>query len=121
MKGFIDLVFRHENRFYIVDWKSNLLGETTAHYSSDALKRVMHTQYYVLQYHLYVLALHRYLKMRIRDYRYETHFGGVFYLFLRGIDPKKGPEYGVFRDRPESGLIDALDENLIADRRLESL
>jgi exodeoxyribonuclease V beta subunit len=52
--------------------------------------------------------LHRYLKLRLPDYDYERHFGGVFYLFLRGIDPRAKADTGIFRDRPSHELIVSL-------------
>jgi exodeoxyribonuclease V beta subunit len=71
----------------------------------------------VLQYHLYSLALHRYLERHIPQYDYRLHFGGVFYLFIRGIDPRSGAEYGLFRDRPEESLILALDRYMRGGER----
>ncbi|MCW8904501.1 hypothetical protein, partial [Sedimenticola sp.] len=64
---------------------------------------------YFLQYLLYSVALHRYLAQRIPEYDYERHFGSVYYLFMRGMSPATGAEYGVFRDRPAKRLIEALD------------
>jgi exodeoxyribonuclease V beta subunit len=58
------------------------------------------------------VALHRHLRLRLRGYRYDTHFGGVFYLFLRGMDPALGPDIGIYRDSPPAALIDALDRYL---------
>jgi exodeoxyribonuclease V beta subunit len=66
---------------------------------------------YYLQYLIYAVALQRYLRLRLTDYDYETHFGGVFYLFLRGMTPD-APGYGVFHDRPDQRLIEALDQSL---------
>jgi len=114
MNGYMDLVFRFAERFYLIDWKSNLLGTNIDNYSQEALKRVMEEDYYFLQYHLYVLALDQYLKSRLGDaYDYERHFGGVFYLFLRGIDPARGGDFGIYRDRPAPETITALSEGLI--------
>jgi len=114
MKGFIDLVFEHGGRFYLIDWKSNHLGGRREDYGREALAAVMQDDLYVLQYHLYAVALHEYLKGRVKDYEYDRHFGGAFYVFLRGVDPAKGPETGIFRDRPARGLIEALSEGLVA-------
>jgi exodeoxyribonuclease V beta subunit len=114
MKGYIDLVFRHDGRFYLIDWKSNRLGGRVEDYGADALTAVMRDDLYVLQYHLYTVALHEYLQSRIADYDYDRHFGGVFYVFLRGVDPVKGSDYGIFRDRPARGLMEALSEGLVA-------
>jgi exodeoxyribonuclease V beta subunit len=113
MKGFIDLVFRHQERFYLVDWKSNYLGAGREYYNRPALNRTMVEDCYILQYHLYALALDRYLSLRMPGYDYETHFGEVFYVFLRGVDPDKGPEYGIYRDRPPKAMILELARHLI--------
>ncbi len=113
MKGFIDLIFHFQGRYYLVDWKSNFLGSRPEEYSRRKMAREMEENYYLLQSNLYVLALHRYLKNRIPDYRYQDHFGGVFYIFLRGVDGEIGSEYGIFRDFPREGLVEALSENLI--------
>ena len=114
MRGFIDLVFQHGERYYLIDWKSNHLGSRPEDYGSEALAAAMRDDLYVLQYHLYAVALHEYLKSRVKDYDYDRHFGGAFYVFLRGVDPVKGPDYGIFRDRPARGLIEALSEGLVA-------
>ena len=107
LKGFIDLVFRFEDRFYIVDWKSNWLGNRLEDYSPDAMKDEMRRQHYFVQYHLYTVALHKYLALRLPGYDYEQHFGGVIYLFLRGLDPAH-PERGAFRDRPARNAVEQL-------------
>ena len=114
LKGYIDMAFISEGRYYLIDWKSNHLGHRTEDYHTEKLQTAMNEAYYILQYCLYTLALNRYLKMRDPAYSYETHFGGVFYIFIRGVDPEKGPAYGIYRDRPDAGLIDALDQALIA-------
>ncbi len=113
MKGFIDLVFEHEGRFYLIDWKSNHLGHRVGDYDGDALKGAMQEHFYLLQYHIYVLALDNYLRSRIPDYSYEEHFGGIFYLFLRGIDPEKGGDIGIFADKPPAELMEALRKVLL--------
>ena len=114
MKGFADLIFHYNHRYYIVDWKSNHLGSTLHHYTGKALSDAMAHHHYVLQYHLYVLALHRYLKIKMPSYCYEKQFGGVFYLFIRGMEPEKGCEYGVYFDRPEKVMIEMLEQTLIS-------
>ena len=113
MKGFIDLVFAHGGRYYIVDWKSNHLGDRPEDYRPAVLAAVMADTFYILQYHLYALALHRYLKHRLPGYDYDTHFGGVRYLFLRGIDPEIDPSFGMFKDRPKALLIRSLEALLV--------
>jgi len=113
MKGFMDMVFRFEDRYYLVDWKSNFLGASVEDYSPENLAKAMEVNFYTLQYTFYTLALNQYLKLRAQGYDYDRHFGGVFYVFLRGVDPGKGPEFGVYRDKPMQGLIEALSEELI--------
>ncbi|MCK5913241.1 MAG: PD-(D/E)XK nuclease family protein, partial [Desulfuromusa sp.] len=113
VRGFIDMVFEHDGRYYLLDWKSNHLGYRVEDYGELALKEAMEDNLYPLQYLLYTVALNRYLLLRVKDYDYETHFGGVFYLFLRGMDGAHGEDYGVFRDLPPKGLIDDLSKVLI--------
>ncbi|MCE9990484.1 exodeoxyribonuclease V subunit beta [Enterobacter asburiae] len=112
LKGFIDLIFRHNGRYYLLDYKSNWLGETSEAYTQQAMAGAMQSHRYDLQYQLYTLALHRYLRHRIADYDYDTHFGGVIYLFLRGVDASD-PQSGIFSTRPDVALIEKMD-NLFA-------
>lgn len=113
MRGFIDLVFLFEGKYYLVDWKSNFLGEGTESYGPAGIARAMAEHRYALQYTLYTVALDRYLAFRLPGYGYDTHFGGVFYLFLRGIDPERGSGYGIFRDRPPAAWIGKLAGALV--------
>jgi len=108
IKGFIDLIFEWRGRYYLADYKSNWLGPGDA-YHQAALHAAMLEHGYPLQYALYTLALHRYLGRRLADYDYERHFGGVFYLFLRGIAPQSGAKYGVVSERPAYEFVAALD------------
>ena len=114
MHGFIDLVFQYEGRFYLVDWKSNILGPGIADYVPAALRKAMEAHFYVLQSRLYAVALHQYLTLRLPDYQYESHFGGIYYLFIRGMDPAWGPAYGVHMERPERCFMERLSRLLIA-------
>jgi exodeoxyribonuclease V beta subunit len=108
LKGFIDLVFVHQQRWYIVDYKSNYLGDDKSDYNHLNLQHAMAKHHYYLQYLLYAVALHRYLTYRMADYQYHTHFGKVYYLFLRGMSPQYEAGHGVFQDRPSLELIEAL-------------
>ncbi|MGF1752372.1 exodeoxyribonuclease V subunit beta [Vibrio makurazakiensis] len=108
LKGFIDLVFEHEGKYYVLDWKSNHLGDDVAIYHGDNLKAAMADHRYDLQYQIYALALHRFLRSRIADYDYETHFGGVYYLFLRGIDGQS--QQGIFSAKPTLALLNEMDQ-----------
>lgn len=109
LKGFIDLVFRHDGCYYLLDYKSNWLGDNSSAYTPEAMAAAMQAHRYDLQYQLYTLALHRYLRHRIADYDYERHFGGVIYLFLRGVDSKQ-PQQGIYTTRPAGELISRMDE-----------
>jgi exodeoxyribonuclease V beta subunit len=113
MKGFVDLVFSFEDLFFIIDWKSNYLGDSIEEYSQDAILGAMEKEMYILQYHIYTLALDRYLKQRMAGYSYKRNFGGVYYIFLRGVDHKRGPEFGVYSDRPSEKLIEELSFELM--------
>jgi exodeoxyribonuclease V beta subunit len=113
LRGFIDLVFEHQGRFHVLDWKSNHLGWSAADYSQQALRRAMDAQGYHLQYLLYTVALHRYLRQRLQGYDYDKHFGGVSYLFIRGVRPAwtqpDGAAAGVYFHRPTLDVVEALD------------
>ncbi len=110
--GVIDLVFEWNGRYYIADYKSNLLGRSLQDYTPEALQRAMLDRRYDVQSLLYVLALHRYLKQRLPGYDYERHMGGAYYLFLRGMRPESGADRGVHFERPEAAFVQALDEGL---------
>ncbi|MBU4068123.1 MAG: hypothetical protein KKH17_07515, partial [Proteobacteria bacterium] len=96
-------------------WKSNFLGASIKDYARDLLKETIRSNYYNLQYYIYTLALHQYLRWRMPKYSYENDFGGVFYVFIRGVDRNLGPEFGVFNDVPESRFIEKLGRLLIPD------
>ncbi|MEW6521056.1 MAG: exodeoxyribonuclease V subunit beta [Thermodesulfobacteriota bacterium] len=115
LKGFIDLVFVHDQRFYLVDWKSNHLGSALADYRRERLQEVMLQERYTLQYLLYTVALHHYLAGRLPGYNYEKHFGGLFYIFLRGVSREHGPACGIYHDRPEARLVEQLGRLLVAE------
>ncbi len=113
LRGFIDLVFRFQGRYFLLDWKSNHLGDSGTDYHPKRIRTVMAEEYYFLQYHLYVLALDRFLRLRLPGYDYESDFGGVYYLFIRGMPPEGDPGGGIFFDRPEHGLVEALRVQLV--------
>jgi len=112
INGIIDLVFEQDGRFYLADYKSNHLGYSLDAYSPEAITKTIHERRYDLQYLLYTLALHRYLKLRLPDYDYDRHFGGVYYLFLRGMRPATGSSRGVFFVKLERALIEQLDTEI---------
>lgn len=120
LQGYIDLVFAHKGRYYLLDWKSNHLGNTPEAYFPQRLAEEMAGHGYHLQYLLYTLALKRYLALRLPDFDYERDFGGVFYLFVRGVRPgwktPEGQPTGVYFHRPPEAAMDSL-EALIAGKR----
>ncbi len=109
MKGFIDLVFRFDGRYFLADYKSNHLGDSPAEYAPGRLTQVMAEHHYDLQCLIYTLALHRFLASRISDYDYDHHFGGGLYLFLRGMHPDHEPGTGIHLLRPPRQLVEELD------------
>lgn len=112
LRGFIDLVFEHAGRWYVVDYKSNLLGARPQDYAPERLGESMAQHDYFLQYQIYTVALHRYLSARLPRYDYDSHFGGVYYLFLRGMSPSHPRGFGIFFDRPPRALIQDLSDLL---------
>lgn len=108
LKGFIDLVFEHDGKYYVLDWKSNHLGDDPSVYRGEQLVEAMRDHRYDLQYQIYALALQRFLRSRMPSYDYETHFGGVFYLFLRGMEA--GSDSGIFHARPSEALLLELEQ-----------
>ena len=126
MKGFIDLVFEKDGKYYIVDWKSNHLGNSQQAYifpfsslkaakaanSTHAILNCMKEHHYILQYYIYCAAVHLYLSQRMQNYDYDRHFGGVFYIFTRGVHQDHDESAGIFRDRPEKKLIESFTSAL---------
>lgn len=95
MNGFVDLFFEHEGKYYILDWKSNFLGDDIEHYGPEGILSGMNEGNYHLQYLLYTIAVEKYLKSRLgEDYNFEKHFGGIIYVFLRGV--REGQESGFY-------------------------
>jgi exodeoxyribonuclease V beta subunit len=113
LHGFIDLTFESGGRFYVLDWKSNHLGYARQHYGAERVAGAMQEHGYYLQAVLYALAVHRYLGRRVSGYDYERHFGGVLYLFVRGVRPgwvdAKGKPLGVWFQRPAASTLASLD------------
>ena len=120
LKGYIDLIFEYQGKYYVVDYKSNTLND----YHQESLLTTMADSHYYLQYLLYSVALHRYLQKHLEGYSWETHFGGAYYLFIRGMSSspsedkknvKKGGggintnTSGVFFHKPSVELINAMD------------
>ncbi len=92
MKGVIDLFFMHEGKYYLLDWKSNWLGPDASYYGPSHLQEAMQAHQYLLQAQIYCEALKRYLKL-VDPRPFEDCFGGIYYLFLRGLPEGKGVFY----------------------------
>ncbi|MGZ5052997.1 MAG: exodeoxyribonuclease V subunit beta [Methylobacter sp.] len=109
LTGFIDLVCAYPDaetgaaRYYVMDYKTNSLPD----YGPGSLTAAMREHNYGLQYWIYTVVLHRYLQTRLPDYDYETHFGGVRYLFVRGMRPEQALS-GVYQDRPDLERVEQL-------------
>jgi len=107
MNGKIDMLFQCQGKYFILDWKSTFLGDTLAANAPDVLTEAMSENNYHLQYLIYTLATKKYLETRLPDFDYERDFGGVLYLFVRGM--RKGTDYGVFNCKPSLEQIEQLE------------
>lgn len=105
-KGFIDLAFELDGRYYVADYKSNWLGPDAEAYGALAMEQAILEHRYDLQYVLYLLALHRQLRARLPDYDYDRHVGGAVFIFLRGVT---SAGHGLYHARPPRALIEQLD------------
>ena len=113
LTGAIDLVFYHNGQYHVADYKSNHLGIMLEDYQPTKIYQNMINQKYILQAAIYLVALHRYLKQRIRDYDIKQHLGSAYYLYLRGMHAEQSPsENGVYGWRPSDELILTLDQTL---------
>ena len=108
LKGFIDLTFCWQGQYYILDYKSNHLGDGVDCYGDINCQQAMAEHRYDVQLLLYTLALHRMLKLRIENYDYDQHIGGGYYLFLRGLNTQN--KNGQYFHKPARSLIEALDD-----------
>jgi len=111
LRGFMDLVYVHKGRLYGLDYKSNYLGDTYDDYHPGALQSAMEEHHYLLQALLYAVAIHRYGQARILGYDFERHFGGMHYLFVRGMHPER-PGRGVYFMRPSKDFLEGLSDVL---------
>jgi exodeoxyribonuclease V beta subunit len=107
MHGFIDLIFEWRGRYYVADYKSNFLGARLQDYDRPMMENSMQQSFYDLQYLLYGLALHRYLRASIDNYQPDSHFGGVYYFYLRGMS--EDADTGVYHRTLSKQLLDQLD------------
>lgn len=111
MTGFIDLIVQQEGKFYILDYKSNHLGDSREHYGREKLHQAMLDAGYDLQAYIYMVALVKYLRERLPDFDYDRDVGGVAYLFIRGIE--KGSDNGVWFQKPDRNRVAELEKKLV--------
>ncbi len=116
LRGFMDMVFEHQGRHYVVDWKSNHLGSTPLAYHDAGMERAMQVHGYHLQATLYALALRRHLRLSLGDQNLDAAWGGAVVLFVRGVRPSwrqaDGRPTGVVFNRLPPKTLDALDAML---------
>jgi exodeoxyribonuclease V beta subunit len=118
LMGFADLVFEHGGRWWVLDYKSNALGSRDADYDAGALQAAMAEHRYDVQAALYLLALHRLLRLRLGPaYEPARQLGGAVYFFIRGIH---GPAHGCHHVPAAPALLDALDALLQGTERVAS-
>ena len=98
LTGFIDLVVRQNGKYYLLDYKSNYLGDELSDYSQDVLGREIISAGYDLQYHLYAVALKKYLERKIQGFSYNKHIGGAYYCFVRGM--QKESDHSIYFQKP---------------------
>jgi exodeoxyribonuclease V beta subunit len=113
LEGRLDLIFEHDGRFHLLDWKSNKLGKRWSDYAGPRLEVAMTKAGYHLQAQLYALALHKLLEQRLgASYRFDEHFGEIIYAFVRGMSPETGARCGVWRNRPTLLSLQKLEATL---------
>lgn len=108
--GAIDVVAFAQNQYHIIDFKSNYLGENWQDYQQENLQKSMQQSQYWLQASLYLVAMHRYLQVRLQEYDISQHLGSAHYLYLRGMNGQAGQ--GVLSWRPSDEFILKLDRIL---------
>ena len=114
MNGSIDLAFEKDGKFYVLDWKSNHLGNQPDDYRPEILKDKVRESFYFLQYHLYTLALHLYLEQNLANYDYDEHFGGCIYVFIRGF--QKDTSNGIHWDRLPKAIVEDMKSLFMGTR-----
>ena len=107
LTGFIDLIVRQDGKYYLLDYKSNYLGDDPEDYIEDALEREMVSAGYDLQYHFYTVALKKHLERKIPRFSYDEHIGGAYYCFVRGME--KGSSHSIFFHKPDVQIIQKLE------------
>ena len=108
MHGYVDLIFEADEKYYILDWKTNHLGSDLSDYSPEKLRANVVENKYHLQYMIYTIALKKYLDKKLPDFIYPEHFGGVIYAYVRGM--RKNAKTGIYFDKPAEKTIAGFEE-----------
>jgi exodeoxyribonuclease V beta subunit len=111
LRGYIDCIVRAGGKFYLIDWKSNWLGQRSCDYRKETIQASILTHGYRLQYHLYAVALTRYLRNRLPSFLPERDFGGCIYVYLRGFRETPNPQ-SFFYDNPSPEKLRELETAL---------
>ena len=106
INGFIDLVFKHNGKYYLLDWKSNYLP---GGYSGKIFYKEVES-HYSLQYKIYYIAFIEWLKKSFENFNYNKHFGGIYYLYLRGLGNNND---GIFHYCPDENEYEKIKNELI--------
>ncbi len=114
LNGIIDLIFFYKNKYYIVDYKSSWFGNNILYYNKENIINNMILKRYDIQYHIYSIALHNYLSLNVKNYNYSINFGGIYYIFLRGlyIENNYRSYNGILYIKPNKKLIYKLNNLL---------
>ncbi|BGI51529.1 MAG: exodeoxyribonuclease V subunit beta [Buchnera aphidicola (Ceratovacuna japonica)] len=105
LSGIIDIIFLWKNKYYFIDFKFNYLGNKNKNYNKKKIKKYILKNKYEIQYKIYLLGIHKYLKYNIKKYKFKKKFGGIFYLFLRAFNKEiKYQKYGIFFTYPKNFL-----------------
>ena len=114
MNGSLDLVAKFVTetgpKFYMIDYKSNYLGNSYSRYTQQKILKSIFESRYDVQILFYSLALYRFLKTSLTNFSYENDFGGVMYLYLRGMNSFDARSSGQFYVKPSEALIERLDK-----------
>lgn len=110
LMGYIDLVFMFNDRYYILDWKSNYLDDG---YSMEVMGNNIKESGYDLQYKVYSIAALRWLKNTVRDFDYDKHFGGIYYIYMRGVDASRTDQGAYFVPPTSEAAIDGYAAELV--------
>ena len=112
------MLFECQGKYFILDWKSTFLGDSLQQYAPAALNNAMNENNYHLQYLIYTLATKKYLESRLPNFDYEKDFGGVLYLFVRGM--RAGTDSGIFYCKPSLEQVEAVENIILKEKSFQN-